>query len=105
MPGPILHLGAVVTCTHAGPAQPTSPVGRVLVSGSPVVTIATPYQVTGCSLAGTGTPPCASGVWLTGSLRVLVLGLSVAVPLGQSNCLPTGTPMLAGSAQPRVVAA
>ena len=38
MPGPILHLGATVTCSHGGQAQPTAPNPRVLVSGQPVVT-------------------------------------------------------------------
>ena len=33
MPGPIVHLGAVVICSHGGPATPTAPFPRVLVSG------------------------------------------------------------------------
>mgnify|MGYP001769788471 CR=1 FL=1 len=36
MPGSILHLGATVTCMHAGPATPLSPFPRVLVSGQPI---------------------------------------------------------------------
>ena len=75
-----------------------------MVNGQPVVTIASPYQVTGCALAAGSTPPCVSGVWLTGAARVLVFGLSVAVQAGQSNCLPTGTPLVATNVQPRVVA-
>ena len=43
MPGSLLHLGAIVLCTHAGQAQPTAPFPRVMVSGQPVVTLATPY--------------------------------------------------------------
>jgi len=104
MPGPIMHLGAVVTCTHAGPAQPLSPVPRVLVSGQPVVTVASPYAVAGCALTGTPNPPCVTGQWVAGAVRVLVLGLPVAVQAGQSVCVPTGTPMLPISAQPRVIA-
>ena len=104
MPGPIIHLGAVVTCTHAGPAQPLSPVPRVLVSGQPVVTVASPYAVAGCALTGTPSPPCVTGQWVAGAVRVLVLGLPVAVQAGQSVCVPTGTPMLPISAQPRVIA-
>ncbi len=49
MPGPIVHVGAVVTCMHAGPAQPTAPFPRVTVSGQPIVTLATPYVVAGCA--------------------------------------------------------
>jgi hypothetical protein len=104
MPGPIIHLGAVVTCAHAGPAQPLSPVPRVLVSGQPVVTLASPYAVAGCALTGTPNPPCVTGQWVAGAVRVLVLGVPVAVQAGQSVCVPTGTPLLPISAQPRVVA-
>ncbi len=104
MPAPILHLGAVVTCTHAGPATPLSPFPRVLLSGQPLVTIASPYAVTGCALTGTGPPPCATGQWLTGAVRVLAGGVPVATMAGSSTCIPTGTPMLPVSAQPRVLA-
>ena len=61
MPAPILHLGATVLCTHAGPATPLAPFPRVLVSGQPVVTLASPYAVAGCALTGTGAPPCVTG--------------------------------------------
>ena len=66
MPGPIVHLGAVVTCMHAGPAQPTAPFPRVLVSGQPVVTLATPYVVAGCALTSVPSPPCVSAQWVVG---------------------------------------
>ncbi|HET8660286.1 MAG TPA: hypothetical protein VFM55_14970 [Micromonosporaceae bacterium] len=104
MPGPIVHLGATVTCSHAGPAQPTSPVPRVLVSGQPVVTVASPYAVAGCALSGTSTPPCVTAQWVAGATRVLALGVPVAVQAGQSVCTPTGTPLLPVTVQPRVVA-
>ena len=104
MPGPALHLGAVVTCSHGGPAQPLAPFPRVLLSGQPIVTIASPYVVTGCALTGTPTPPCGSGQWLVGAVRVLAGGSPVALLTGTSTCVPTGTPMLPMSAQPRVIA-
>jgi hypothetical protein len=103
MPAPALHLGAVVTCTHAGPATPLSPFPRVLLSGQPLVTIASPYAVTGCALTGTPTPPCVTGQWLVGAVRVLAGGVPVALMSGSSTCIPTGTPMLPVSAQPRVL--
>ncbi len=104
MPGPVLHLGATVTCTHAGPAQPLATMPRVLVSGQPVVTLASPYAVTGCALTGTPNPPCVTGQWVAGAVRVLAGGVPLAVQSGQSTCIPTGTPMLPLAAQPRVVA-
>jgi len=104
VPAPALHVGAVVTCSHAGPAQPQAPFPRVLLSGQPIVTLASPYAVTGCSLAATSTPPCVTGQWLSGALRVLAGGTPAAVLAGgASTCIPTGTPLLPLSAQPRVV--
>ena len=104
MPGPIVHLGATVTCTHAGPATPTSPFPRVTVSGQPVVTLSTPYVVSGCALTGTGTPPCVTGQWVVGAVRVLAGGVPVAVQSGASITLPTGSPLLPLAVQPRAVA-
>ena len=103
MPAPILHLGAVVTCTHAGPATPLAPFPRVLLSGQPAVTLASPYAVTGCALTGSA-PPCVTGQWLSGAVRVLAGGVPVATMMGASTCVPTGTPLLPISAQPRVFA-
>ena len=48
MPGPLLHVGAIVLCAHGGQAQPTVPNPRVLVGGQPTVTMAAPYVVAGC---------------------------------------------------------
>jgi len=104
VPGPIVHLGATVMCAHAGQATPTAPVPRVLVSGQPVATVATPYVVVGCALTGTPTPPCVIGQWLVGAVRVLAAGTPVAIQTGSSVTTPTGTPMLPLVVQPRVSA-
>jgi hypothetical protein len=106
MPGPILHLGATVMCSHAGQATPTTPVPRVLVSGQPVVTIASPYIVAGCAMpppiAGNG--PCVTAQFITAALRVQVMGQPVLLQDSQSVCVPTGTPLLPVVAQTRVIA-
>jgi hypothetical protein len=99
-----MHLGAIVLCAHAGTAQPLAPVPRVLVGGQPVVTLATPYAIAGCALSATPSPFCVTGQWVAGAVRVLALGVPVAVQAGQSVCVPTGTPMVPVFAQPRVVA-
>lgn len=104
MPGPILHLGAVVTCSHGGQATPTALVPRVLVSGQPVATIAAPYVVAGCPFVPPAPGPCVTGQWLMGAMRVLAMGQPVALQTGASICAPTGTPMLPLVAQPRVIA-
>ena len=104
MPAPVLHLGAVVMCSHAGQATPVAPFPRVLLSGQPIVTLASPYVVTGCALTGTPTPPCVTGQWLSGAVRVLAGGVPVATMAGTSTCIAPGTPMLPVSAQVRVLA-
>src|SRR5262249_54782532 len=90
MPGPIVHVGAVVTCMHAGPAQPTAPFPRVLVSGQPVVTLATPYVVAGCALSSIPSPPCVSAQWVVGATRVLAGGAPVIVQTSQARCVSNG---------------
>lgn len=104
MPAPVLHLGATVLCSHAGQALPMSPFLRVLVSAQPVVTLASPYAIAGCALTGTPTPPCLTGQFVMGAARVLAGGAPVATLMGQSVCIPTGTPMLPVVAQTRVLA-
>jgi hypothetical protein len=106
VPSPALHLGAVVTCSHAGPATPVAPFPRVLLSGQPVVTLSSPYAVTGCLFptTGPGVPPCVTGQWLSGAVRVLAGGVPLATITGASTCIPTGTPMLPLTAQVRVLA-
>ena len=104
MPGPIVHLGATVLCSHAGQATPTAPFPRVSVSGQPVVTLATPYVIVGCALSTTSTPPCLTGQWLVGAVRVLAGGTPVAIQSGSSMATPTGAPMMPVMVQPRVSA-
>jgi hypothetical protein len=75
-----------------------------MVSAQPVVTLACPYVIAGCALTGTPTPPCVTGQFVMGALRVLAGGTPVATLVGQSVCVPTGTPMLPVMAQTRVLA-
>jgi hypothetical protein len=106
MPGPILHLGATVTCSHGGQATPVTTVPRVLVSGQPVTTLASPYLVAGCALppppAANG--PCVTAQFVTAAVRVLALGQPVLLQDSQSICTPTGTPLLVLVPQPRAIA-
>jgi hypothetical protein len=104
MPAPVLHLGATVLCMHAGQATPAAPFPRVLVSGQPVVTLTSPYIVAGCALTGTGAPPCVTGQWIVGAVRVLAGGAPLLTFAGQSLCAPSGTPLLPVVSQMRVLA-
>jgi len=104
MPGPLVHLGATVTCSHGGQATPSAPFPRVLVSGQPVVTQPAPYLVAGCTLppppAANG--PCVTAQWVTAATRVLAGGQPVVLAASQAVCTPTGTPLIVAVTQTRV---
>jgi len=92
MPGMLLHVGATVTCMHAGQAQPTAPNPRVRVGGQPIVAQTAPYAVAGCPFvppAGNG--PCVTAQWVTGAVRVRAGGAPVLLQDSQAVCTPTGT--------------
>lgn len=104
MPGFLLHVGATVLCSHAGQAQPTAPNPRVRLSSQPVVTIASPYVVAGCTLppppAANG--PCVTAQFVSSATRVFVGGTPVLLQDSQAIAAPTGTPLLIVRTQPRV---
>src|SRR3569623_1989167 len=104
MPAPILHLGATITCMHAGLAAPLTPFPRVQVSGQPIATLTTSYAITGCALTGTPNPPYVTAQRVVGAVRVLAGGAPVLLLSGQAVCVPTGTGLLPLVVQPRVIA-
>ncbi len=104
MAAPIVHYGASVTCFHNGLAQPLVLSPRVLVSGQQVVTLTTPYSVTGCALASGSTPPCVTANWTSGATRVFANGAPVILQTSQAVCTPTGQGLLVLNTQPRVLA-
>ena len=91
-------------CSHAGQAQPTMPNPRVMVSGQPIVTLASPYVVEGCALPPppTATGPCVTAQFVTAATRILSNGQPVLLMDSQSVCAPTGTPLLIVMTQTRV---
>lgn len=104
MPGPLLHLGATVLCSHGGQALPSAPNARVLVSGQPVATMAPPYIVAGCAFAPPGgNGPCVTAQWVVAATRVFVDGQPAVLLDSQAICTPTGTPLVPVVAQMRVV--
>ena len=104
MPGFLLHLGATVLCAHGGQAQPTTVNPRVLVNGQPIVTLPTPYVVSGCALppppAANG--PCVTAQFMTAATRITSNGQPVLLLDSQAICAPTGTPLLIVMTQTRV---
>jgi hypothetical protein len=104
MPGPIVHLGATVLCSHGGQATPTAPFPRVLVSGQPVTTLTAPYVVAGCPFPPASGGPCVTAQWVVGSTRVLAGGAPLVLQSGVAVCAPTGVPLMVVAVQPRVIA-
>jgi hypothetical protein len=104
MSAPIVHYGATVTCFHQGLAQPLVLSPRVRVSGQHIVTLATPYSVTGCSLASTSTPPCVTAQWIAAAARVFAGGAPVITRTSQAVCAPTGQGLRVSATQTRVLA-
>jgi hypothetical protein len=113
MPGPMLHVGAGITCTHTGPVSPVTANARVLLNGMAALTVTDTFPVAGCPFqvpapSGTKPQPCTRIQWVTPALRVLVNGQPVltmtSVGLGLSaEQIPQGPPILS-AVQPRVVA-
>src|SRR5262247_836842 len=104
MPGPLLHFGAAVLCSHGGQAMPSAPNPRVLVSGQPVTTMPAPYVVAGCAFVPPGgNGPCVTAQWVVAATRVLATGQPVVLLDSQAICTPTGTPLLPLVAQTRVM--
>src|SRR5262245_20083376 len=105
MPGPVLTVASVITCSHGGMAQATAPNPRVLASGTPIVTMAAPHAIAGCAFNISGAPsPCVTANWVVGAVRVLATGMPVLVQTSQAICAPNGTPVIITATQPRVIA-
>jgi len=108
MPGYLLHVGAVVTCTHSAPSATTPGGARVFTNGQPVATVANLWSVTGCPFqiptpGGPVPSPCIRVQWATPATRILVGGspalLQPGLGSGAGLCLsalqaPQGPPMV-----------
>jgi hypothetical protein len=108
MPGYLLHIGAVVQCTHGAPSAAAPSAPRVFVSGQPVATVASVWSVTGCLFQipappGTVPSPCLTVQWATPSGRIFVGGSAAMLQpgpgVGAGACLnaeqaPQGPPVV-----------
>jgi len=92
-------------CAHAGQATPAAPNPRVMVSGQPTVTLASPYLVAGCPFVPPGgNGPCVTAQFVTAATRVTSNGQPLLLLDSQAICAPTGTPLLILVTQVRVTA-
>lgn len=113
MPGPLLHMTAGITCTHAAPCAPVTTDIRVKASGMPVLLATDQFPVAGCLFQipvppGTKPSPCIVIRWSAPSARVKVLGIPVLTALSAGvgvspEQAPQGPAIIAG-VQPRAVA-
>ena len=103
MPGFLVHVGATVTCSHGGQAQPTVPNPRVMVMGQPITTLSAPYTVAGCA-APVPPGPCVTAQWVMGATRVTSMGQPVLIMGGMATTVPNGVPRVAVTTQTRVTA-
>jgi hypothetical protein len=111
VPGPLLHVGAIINCFHGGPVTPnvTNP-PRVLVNGTQqVLTIKELHTVAGClfTVPGPKPQPCVL-VRVVPAGRVLINGQPAAILTPAALCLsaeqlPQGIPNSAPT-QKRVIA-
>ena len=111
MPGPLLHLGAGVSCPHAAPSQAAPGSPRVLLGGQPAASMTDLWTVAGCPFqipvgAGTKPQPCVNIQWTVPATRVLINGspavLATSAGIGQSvEQIPQG-PAVIQAVQPRV---
>ncbi len=109
MPGPILHVGAVGMCPHAGQMTIIA-TNRVLLGGQPAATISDTFLIAGCpfNLGPGGPHPCVTVRWLVPAMRVTISGQPAVTMTSVGLCLapdqvPQGPPMIT-SAQPRASA-
>ena len=84
MPGLLMHVGAVMKCTHGATATVAPSQPRVVVNGQPVATMSSPIAVALCPFQvpiGTGTKPqpCVTVKWGMASARFLVNGQPAAL--------------------------
>ena len=78
----------------------------MLLSGQPVVTLASAYAVAGCTFPAMsgGAPPCVTAQFVSSAARVTSMAQPVLLQDSQATCVPTGTPLLITALQPRVSA-
>jgi len=99
----VLDQNVVAQCTHAGSARPLAGNPRVKINGTPVLTIASQFAVSGCpNMVGTSPFPCVLAAFAAGATRVKVAGSPVLLDISQATTTPTGVSLTLTSAQQRV---
>lgn len=101
MPGFLVNAGTTVLCAHGGKVQAPPAPPRVKVMGQPVATQGAPYMVSACGQP-LPAPKCAVAQWVSGAVRVKVMGQAVLLADSKAIATPTGAPESVIPAQTRV---
>jgi hypothetical protein len=109
MPGPILHVGALITCPHQGAVASPPTNTRVFVGGSLALTALDIVTVAGCvfTVPVAKPQPCVT-VKMIPSTKVLINGQAAAILTPATLCfsaeqIPQGPPN-SSATQTRVIA-
>lgn len=98
--GVLIGGDAVISCPHGGRATAAQQSAAVLVNGSPVVTAAHTFTVTGCPHTVDRVPtPCVTVRWTADGTGVTVDGQPVLLDTSAAQCfsaarLPQGPPVV-----------
>jgi len=91
-------------CLHGGQAMPIAPNPSVTLMGMPSATLTVPWVVAGCPGIPPAVPPCVTGQWLMGTMRVTSFGQPLVVQSGIAITAPGGATLMPVSMQTRVTA-
>jgi hypothetical protein len=121
MPEPVLHAQSQILCTHGGTGTVAPGQVRVLVEGSPALTITDEVLVAGCPATHAGVghagetghkyvfqiapAPCTKITFGVGAARVRVAGNPVVLQMSSAPlCHPAGSPATVPGGSVRVMA-
>ena len=99
----LLDQNTTAQCSHGGSAQPIVGIPRVKLGGSPVLTVASQFVVSGCPNAPGGAQlPCVLATFAQGATRVKVMGNPVLLDSSPATTMPTGVTLTITPPQQRV---
>ena len=109
MPGTLLHVGASCTCPHGGQVTLQTSNARVLVNGTPALTLADLSPVAGCAFTvpPSKPQPCVTARFSVGAARVFINGVPALLNTSVGLCssaeqIPQGPPLITAT-QARVM--
>jgi hypothetical protein len=103
MSATLIDTSATVLCAHGSPAQASQPSARVQAAGAPIVTISSPFSISGCpNMNGNVKFPCVTALFSSGATRVMSMNQPVLLKDGTATATPTGTPLNVVNTQQRV---